>query len=207
MFKMKTKILLLLASICLFNTAAYSQWAIGGKIGINGSNIHYPGPLIDNPKLKSGMNLGATATYYFNNWLSGQIELVYSNRGYKEKDFVLEEASPEESLKDLIVTCHYLDLPLLAKIYPFKCNFNIQVGPQIGFLLSRSIKFDDKKQNQDGIDKQPIDFGLVFGAGYEFTQGFFIDARYLLGLNSIYKTGEGFQNRGLQLSIGYKFLL
>jgi hypothetical protein len=54
-----------------------------------------------------------------------------------------------------------------------------------------------------------IDFGINFGAGYDFTKKMFLDLRYNLGLAQTQKSldpGEAIaKNAVIQLSLGYKF--
>lgn len=202
---MKTKNLFLLALLLLFSNNTFSQWNIGTRAGINWSTINYPGS-IENPDKRVGTNIGLTGTYYFNYWLGGQIELLYATIGYKDKDFIIYGESTENR-QALKIRSHYLDIPILAKIFPFQSNINLQVGPQIGFLLARNTNVKETKEILSKGNR-PIDFGILFGAGYEFNNGFFIDGRYLLGITSIYKEGgNNFQNRSIQLSIGYNFVL
>lgn len=62
----------------------------------------------------------------------------------------------------------YINVPLMAKYYVAD-KFNLEAGPQIGFLTSAKIKMDG-----NSIDSKRLfnstDFGINFGAGYDFTQ-------------------------------------
>lgn len=198
------KTFLLLAVLVLISSQANAQWSIGGKVGVNWSNIDYPGST-KNPSSLTGINIGAITSYQINEKFDIQGELLYSSRGYKEKNFVLdaEDASP----KDLTSRYHYIDIPIVIK-YSFLSDFNIYAGPQVGITLSNINKVDKERQKDfENKDLQTFDVGLVGGIGYEFTNGMFFDARYLLGLNSISKEVSGFKNRSIQLALGYKFRL
>lgn len=199
------KTILLLAVFILISSQMKAQWSIGGKAGINWSNINYPGS-IENPSFLTGINAGAVTSYQINEKVDIQGELLYSSRGWKEKNFILE-AENEANKKDLTVRYHYIDIPVVIK-YFIHSGFNIHAGPQVGIALSQTVKFDNEKQSNSEIGNQrTIDFGLVGGLGYEYPNGIFIDGRYLLGLNSSLKGGSSFQNRSIQLAIGYKFRL
>lgn len=123
--------------------------------------------------------------------------------GYELEDFIYENVG--EIPLDVDVSLHYLEIPVLAK-FTHRTGLNLQLGPQVGFLLKRRLRYGEEVQSQALLGKkQPLDFGLAFGAGYEAKNGLFLDIRYLLGLTSIYKDVEGFQNRTFYLSLGYKF--
>lgn len=83
-------------------------------------------------------------------------------------------------------------------------KFNLQAGPQIGFLMSASA---DSKDVKDSF--KSLDFGLNLGAGYDLTEKLFLEARYNLGLAQTQKdlgAGEtAAKNAVIQLSLGYKF--
>lgn len=93
-------------------------------------------------------------------------------------------------------------------------KFNLEAGPQIGFLTSAktSTKLDGYSQTFDEDAKkyfESVDFGLNFGAGYDFTKNVSAGVRYNLGLSNILKTEPGdnseSQNSVFSLSVGYKF--
>src|SRR5690606_6896103 len=76
----------------------------------------------------------------------------------------------------------YINLPLIVKYYATK-NISVEVGPQVGFLLSAKNKTNDA--NDDIEDQKRFDFGLIGGLGYELNNGVFFQARYNLGLTNI----------------------
>lgn len=184
----------------------YAQWSAGGKVGLNGSTVHFPGGGTElDSKYCMGVNGGFFAQYHFNPYFSLQAELLYMKNGYKLKDWIYEYENIDEVPSDMDIALHYLEIPLLAK-FTHKTGLNLQFGPQIGFLLKRRLRYGEEVQPQELMGKkQPIDFSLVFGAGYEAKNGLFLDFRYLLGLTSVYKDVAGFQNRTFYISLGYKF--
>ncbi len=187
------KLLSLVVALSLFSPL-YAQWAVGGQVGLNSSSVHFPGSggVELGSKYCMGLNGGFFAQYQFSHYFSLQAELLYMKGGYELEDFIYENV-------------HYLEIPVLAK-FTHRTGLNLQLGPQVGFLLKRRLRYGEEVQSQALLGKkQPLDFGLAFGAGYEAKNGLFLDIRYLLGLTSIYKDVEGFQNRTFYLSLGYKF--
>lgn len=93
-------------------------------------------------------------------------------------------------------------------------KFNLEAGPQIGFLTSAetSTKLDgySQKVDQDAKDYfESVDFGFNLGAGYDFTNKISAGIRYNIGLSNVLKTQPGddskSQNSVFSLSVGYKF--
>jgi hypothetical protein len=111
------------------------------------------------------------------------------------------EATPEVSY-----VIDYLSIPVMAKYYVAE-GFSLELGPQIGFLLSSKMKVDD--ESEDFKDEtESMDFGLGLGAGYKMENGLFLDARYVLGMSNVAKdmeADETIKNNVLQFSVGYKF--
>lgn len=197
----------LLVAILIFGCNQVSaQWSVGGKGGINFSTVNYPGSM-DNPSSLIGVNLGFLVDCKVDERLSvGGEFLLYSLRGYKEKDFVIVDVEGGDR-KDLTRRLNYVDIPVFVKYY-IHSGLNLHAGAQLGIALSQTILYDNKKQKDaDLIDHQLFDYGVIFGVGYDFAEGLFLEGRYLLGLNSTIKHGKSFENRSIQLSVGYKFNL
>ncbi|MEZ0129910.1 porin family protein [Flavobacterium sp. LBUM151] len=114
---------------------------------------------------------------------------------------------------DITFKLSYINVPVMFKYYVAE-KFNIEAGPQIGFLTSAktTTKLDGFSGEHDMDVKdmfESIDFGLNLGAGYNFTEHFSVGARYNLGLSNIAKTESGdntkLHNSVFSLSVGYKF--
>src|SRR5690606_25294772 len=101
----------------------------------------------------------------------------------------------------------------------------VEAGPYVGFLMSAktegtinsmgenvSIESDDKDFSNS------IDFGVGAGASFNLDNGFFIGARYNLGLSKVGKDNTlnfgdvdinvealDTKNAVIQVSVGYKF--
>ena len=94
-------------------------------------------------------------------------------------------------------------------------KFGLEVGPQIGFLLSANSEIketfngESETSDQDFKDSvKSIDFGLNFGASYDVSENIIIGARYNLGLSNINnEDGDAnkINNTVFSFSLGYRF--
>jgi hypothetical protein len=95
----------------------------------------------------------------------------------------------------------------LAK-YNITDSFNLELGPQIGFLVSAKEKSGGNTTDMKDATKS-TDFSLVLGAGYGIGSSVVLDARYNFGLTQLQKdlgSGESAsKNSVFQFSVGYKF--
>lgn len=207
---MKRKCLYLVAIACLMGTQyAYSQiseirnnFAIGANAGMNFSSVSFT-PSIKQTNLQ-GINGGFTARYicekYFSMICGVQMELNYSQRGWKEK---IEDGSDNTYQR----TLNYLEIPLLAHIAFGKergVRFFLNAGPQIGFFLSDKEEQGGEKWDtsnrpnnitaQYGKDiENKFDYGITGGLGLEIRTGagnFLVEGRYYYGLADIYKNSK-----------------
>ena len=154
----------------------------GAKAGLNIASI--TGDNTDNLDPITDFHFGIQAEISISEKFSFQPELLYSGQGSK-------------------VHLNYLNIPLMGKYYVSK-GFSLEMGPQLGFLLSA------KNDDTDAKDAfKSLDFGVNFGIGYKLDNGLNFSARYNLGLSDINDiNGFSDKNRNgvFQLSIGYFFL-
>lgn len=142
-----------------------------------------------------------------------QLELMYSAQGYKGKEYEQVTFSQEDfgSVKLEDVKLDYLYIPLTFKYY-LGDNFAIEAGGQVGYLMNASGGFDIHKANvyrdmlseaQNNLDYalfeagyrskdhkdfyETVDYGVVFGINAQLNNGMFLNFRYYLGMQDIYK--------------------
>lgn len=217
---MKTKTLIAAVALTLTGiTSGIAQemnWGI--KAGANYANLK--SDMDTDPVF--GIHAGFLAEMKLSSNFAIQPELLYSMEGAKaevnfnEEDFFIES---EQKVK-----LGYLNLPVMLK-YFVTPGFSFQAGPQLGYLLSAENEYtinsriDDMELNESGTEDikdelKKISLGLNFGLGYEFSNEFFLQARYHLGLTDIsdYEEDADFEgeldelkNSGFQVSVGYKF--
>lgn len=157
----------------------YAQVNYGVKAGVNFANLNFSEDVEDyDPATLTGFNAGVFVNAELAENFSVQPELFYSAQGsvlYDEGD---------ASLKWKL---GYLSLPVLAR-YQFWEGFRLEVGPQLGLLLSSKWVADGTGDDGEADVKdetKSIDFGLAGGASYQLPAGIGVFARYYTGLTDI----------------------
>jgi len=196
------KIMLTAAAVLAFAFSNAQETKFGVKAGLNIANI---GGDIEDASSKIGFNVGGFAEFKISDKFAIQPELLFSTQGAKT-EWSEDDVTVEEKLN-----LSYLNIPVMAKFYVAE-KFSLEAGPQIGFLLSAKSKFEGGGLSEEVDVKdayESIDFGVNFGAGYDFTENLSAGVRYNLGLSNIAKTedGEDFKmnNSVFSVSVGYKF--
>lgn len=152
---------------------------------------------------RPGLNIGGFVNIPTSEKFELEAGISYSMLGYKDKIY------EGESLNDYIygnVTSHYLTIPVVEKFYPSGNGFYIELGPQLGFLLSKKMKVKNEEAYTpfEGNNKT-FDFAVVGGLGYRFSNNIFVDARYIHSFTETCKLYDGGKNRNFQISLGYLF--
>jgi hypothetical protein len=199
--KQPNKIMLFASCICLYVFTALpasAQFSAGIGAGANlatQSTQQYYHVFLARPYI------GVFGQYQLNSPLSLQLGLNYSGEGVNLKD-----QSTDDTYHSRL---GYLNIPLFLR-YNFSFGGYVEVGPQVGFLLSA-------KENANGdasVDTKQYykstDFGAGLGLGYQFDGGFGINLRYIRGLSAINNipadNGDDVKNRVLSIGISYTFL-
>lgn len=180
------KKLLLCAAIAVFTMSSINAQEVkfGAKAGVNFATLG--GDNADDLDSRTSFHFGAVAQISISEKFAIQPELVYSSQG---------ASGGGEDLK-----MDYINLPILAKIFVAE-GFSLEVGPQIGFLMSAKADGEDIKD----IFKS-TDFSGALGLGYKLETGLNFAARYNLGLGNIVDMDGGdLKNNVFQLSVGYMF--
>lgn len=110
-------------------------------------------------------NIGLTSLFAF------QPELLYSQKGVNYSN-----------TSDLSLRLHYVDVPLALHINTGGLFF--EAGPQVGFLVAakyqRGSTTTDVKANSNAVD-----FGYLFGLGYQLKHGLGASLRYNGGFTNV----------------------
>ena len=207
------KLFFLTVAMLGFITTTYAQKInYGIKAGTNFSNISGDTE-VDNYRV--GLYGGLFVEVGLTDRISIQPEVLYSSQGAHEtfKTFDASGVSSEEYTLRL----EYLNVPVMFK-YKVYNGLNVQVGPQVGFLLNVDQKtevgsygytlYDETENINEYITD--VNFGVNFGLGYEFNNGLFFDGRYNLGAINIAQEdnlskGTELKNHTFQVGVGYKF--
>lgn len=187
--------ILLFAILCVASCAT-AQITTGIKGGLNISDVVINN-LID-PDAESGYNLkagfhaGVFAVADIGTRTSLAAELQYSNKGVHAVTNI---------------NLHYVVLPLLVR-YSLADKLIAEAGPELGYLVAAKSKYG----NVGNIWNNKIDLGLDMGLQYNIFSSMTLGLRFNAGISSVIEdtppSAQGekirYQNRVLQLSVGYK---
>lgn len=197
---MKTFIVtLLLAAITFLSSNVRAQVAFGLKAGVNLTTLD-----VEDPELtynsRNGYHAGIFLRSRFDKIAIQPELLLFTQRGEMESSGL---GTAQESFT-------YLSVPLMLKFYPV-AGFNIQVGPQFGFLLDGERRYDTVlgSGSQDITEHyKNSDVSISVGGGYDFDFGLSLDARYNLGVKDINDAAdsEPVRSRIFLISMGWNFL-
>ncbi|WP_310991699.1 porin family protein [Aequorivita marina] len=190
------KKLILAVFIMFIGTTSFSQGLnidLGVKGGINFSNIRNLPSL--NLKYKKGLQAGVFAGITFSDKFGVQADILFSELGAE-----INRAGANFDL-------NYITVPVVFKYYLVaEEGFNIQIGPQYGYLLDSELKatIGDEDISTEATQS---DLSGVFGVGYDLPYGIRLDARYHLGFTDV--TGDLKANGRLKyvtITAGFSFL-
>lgn len=108
----------------------------------------------------SGINLGASADYYFSDRWSMKAKMIYDQKGW-DNGYVYIGDEGDEFMTDF--NLNYLTIPVMANYhFAAKRNWYLNFGPYVGFLLNaEETRFGTDLK--EGFNE--TDFGLCFGIG------------------------------------------
>lgn len=181
---------------------------LGVRGGVNLSTLNGDTPAGVETENLTGFHIGLFTEIPVAPRFSVQPEVIYSEQGTTFKsDFA--GVSAESDLRT-----QYLNVPILAKVYVAN-GFNIQAGPQIGFLTGAEMQMDGMDDIDVKDELKSTDFGLLLGAGYKLPMGLTIDARYNLGLSNTFDgdadafedlgSDQDWKNGVFQIGLGFQF--
>lgn len=171
--------------------------AIGFNAGANYSNVSFQPTIKQNGLI--GITGGVTGRYisekYFAMICGAQVEINYSQRGWDEK---FEELNDDRVYSREMT---YIEVPFLAHLAFGKdrgAQFFINLGPQVGFLLSDKEKREGTWTTSQLASEQygkkienKFDYGIVGGGGLEIRTkagNFLLEGRYYFGLADFYNS-------------------
>jgi len=195
---MKTKLLAILACICL-SQAASAQFNLGVKAGANITKID--GKSFSD-EFQYGYLLGGFAEIGLGKKIAIQPEVLFNQYQTKvDSNFknIYQNAVSDVTGGD--VKLNYLSIPIMLNYKAGKL-LTLQAGPQYSILL-------DKNKNllQNGQDAfKSGDFSLAGGATINLGK-LKLNGRYVVGLNSINDIDDRDQwkSQAIQVSLGYAF--
>ncbi len=174
----------------------------GVQAGLNVAT--FAGDDSDGAEGRTGINVGLTGEYEFNENFGILIGAIYSQQG----------AEFDRLGGTTDVELDYINVPVLAKFYLGGSGLALEAGPQIGFIVNDEYDTNVPNGNVD-IDAETIDLSAGGGLSYKFREGTALEglslgARYMFGLTNVYDDNEvsiddDLTNSVLSINLGYKF--
>lgn len=189
-----------------------AQFKYGVHAGMNLETQAELGQLWNNVDLYQGYMIGGFLEYKVVNKLSFQTELNYQKKGMKYNSII---EGPKSVIRREF---NYLSVPFLIKgnfhdeEFGENWDFTLFTGPYVGYLTSANSKLKAGNTTTSiDIDNQAekTDWGVILGGGvsYKLMKGGSIVAelRYEMGLNKVDKYDPDLRNKGMGLTLGYRF--
>ena len=203
----------------------HAQVSYGIRNGVNfarweGDDLQVIEDLVDKTKGyvvtkgTRGLHIGGYVHIPISEVFSFEPGLQYSKKGYSLKgDFQIPVLKYFGINLRAQVQSHYIDIPLTLKANVYK-GLQVYAGPQVSYLVRSSLNaklgvlgitiFNRGFGITERFNK--MDMSLTGGIGYEFENGFNIQAGYDHGLSKLDKNDnyEAY-NRVVKVSFGYTF--
>ena len=222
---MKKQILLL--SIIAVSAGAFAQTTptVGVEAGLASYNIR--GEAADNlnnmldfangmlhTQSRTGFYVGLNTSIPLSESVSVQPGLYYTQKGYQlTGDFAIKGLEFLGANATAKLQNDYIDIPVLIKANVAE-GLQVFGGPQISYLSTSKLKvnagvlgFNVLNETMDAKEQfNQWDMGLIGGVGYEFKNGFNINASYNYGLSKVdaNKNVSGYNN-GFKVGLGFRF--
>lgn len=199
--------------ICQIGIAQETRFGVKG--GLNYSSI--VGDLTEGLKFRFSGHGGIFLEIDFSEKFKLQPELVYSSQGFQfSTDLATIENGGTGDDNDFRtnVQLNFITVPILGK-FALNDKWDVEFGPQFGFLLNQVTKFKEVDQNSNSTaDRRSsisgdfqLDYGAAVGLGYKLTDDLSISPRFYIGLRNRLNGLQGAQNynAAIQVSVNYMF--
>jgi hypothetical protein len=168
----------------VFPDPTFSQSSFGIKAGMNMGDIKVRSKtlLVDEQYAPLRLwHLGVMGSKDFSKKISGQVELLFSQKG-GQSPLDLSMPNPLEAYWQYKLT--YLSMPLLFQYKAGPLSF--EAGPEVGYLIGQRTLRNDMVVEDDlsNFVQRSWDFALT--AGFKFTvERFFTEVRWSRGITSL----------------------
>jgi len=205
-------------ALCMFLIipAIAQKSGIGIKGGLSMATLNIPNS--DENNLLPGFNVGFLGRIMITENIGLQPEILFSSKGvdtyYSENFLGFNIADGETKLR-----INYIDIPLYLVFFPIP-NFDIHLGPYIGFLMNSAIDTQTEIldfiniDNEDDVDRSEfnqLDAGLSMGLAFNY-EFLMLGVNYSIGLREVAKESgnmedllDGSKNGAFQLYLGLIF--
>lgn len=217
------KHLFILSSLFL-SVAAMSQSNIsfGVRAGVTNATIRgnamesfqnilsYTGDAVKSNS-KTGFYGGGFVSIPVSETVSIEPGINYAQKGYELKGSFGIKGTDLVAAKSQL-NLNYIELPVLAKATI--SGLQLFAGPQISYLANANLHttagalgfnfINDRRDVKDQFN--PWDVSLTGGIGYQFSNGFTVNAAYDYGLSKL-NSGQSLQayNQAVKLGVGFRF--
>ena len=206
------KIIFAAAALFIFGFSNAQKVKYGFKAGVNIASQKLTLPTYPGINFSMGNVIGANVGGFVEikvvpKWFF-QPELLFSMQGAKMTASVNGQSAEETH------SINYINVPFTVKYY-LTNELNLQVGPQVGFLVSATDKTvsnitglaSSSKDSKSSYNS--VDYGVNFGLGYDITSNISVSSRYSLSFTDVENTipagSTGSKNRVFSISLGYTF--
>ncbi len=206
---MKRLVVTMFAVVLMFTLCSSSVFA-GGltgkglKAGLNFANFHGDDTEGMTFNSKMGLCAGGFITYSINDVFAIQPEVLYTMKGTKWDTGYGAT---------ITYSVNYLEIPVLVRLSIASQGSvvpSLFVGPYVAIKLSSKAKIEPEGGGGSveldwGEDIKTTDFGVVVGAGVDFSlfsMPVTVDARYTLGLTSMYDSPDDLKNGVISVMLG-----
>ena len=176
------KIIIMTFALGLIAFTAKAQY-LGLKGGMNLSNLNIDE--VDDENMRVGYHFGAYVNVPISDAFAVQPEVLYSTKGSKA-DYDIDLGLLGSVNGNAQIHLDYIDIPLLG-VFRVGDNFELHLGPYIGFLANSKYKFEGDSEGEGDLDSdhfKNMDYGLVGGLALNFS-ALQVGARYNYGLQKI----------------------
>ncbi len=192
---MKKQMIIATALVLLGSYAGYAQFKLGLKGGVNFSELSIKDM---STTMRTGYHLGAYTGVKIGK-VGIQPEVIFSQQG---TTFQFDGADLESNFT-------YINVPIIVKLYILG-GFNLQLGPQFGYLTSAKSDFNPIEEMGSSNVKSyydNADVSLAMGFGIDLPFNVNLDFRYNKGLNDIADANlNTTQNQVFQISAGIRII-
>lgn len=201
---------------------AQSNVSFGVRAGINNSNLRgnavqsfqnildYAGGAVSTNS-KTGFYGGGFVSIPVSEQFSIEPGLTYSQKGYEMKGSFGIKGTDLVGAKSQL-NLNYVEMPVLAKANI--SGFQVFAGPQVSYLANANLHttagalgfnfINDRRDVKDQFNQW--DVALTGGVGYQFSNGFSVNAAYDHGLSKL-NSGQSLEayNQSVKVGVGFRF--
>ncbi|MCA0131654.1 porin family protein [Winogradskyella alexanderae] len=182
-------VVLIVLSLTLNAQNDKGDFQLGANVGLSMVSVsEITGQNGTDPRFTA--NVALSGEYFLSEMWGIKTKLIYDNKGWAD-GFIFNEDTNVNTTTDFKLS--YLTIPVMANIH-FGSNYNwyVNFGPYVGLLLN----VEDTALGMDLTDSfKSTDFGLAYGAGYQFVAGetvkLFIELEFQTGFIDVFEINEG----------------